>query len=284
MYYTIKNDKITVQISSLGAELMSIVKDGVEYVWQGDPTYWRGRACNLFPVCGRMIDGKYTYKGEIYEMIIHGFSRLNECEVYEQSEDRIVFTLEDNEETYKSYPFKFKFFAEFALNGDTLTVKYTATNTDNKVMYATFGGHPGFNVPLDNGSFEDYYLEFSEKCEPREIIFSDGSTVPFPIRDNQFIDLKHSLFDNDSIFMVNAADAMTLKSKISERSVTISYPGAKYMGIWHTPKSDAPFVCLEPWWGSPARAGGYADLETMQDLYAFQPGDTKSVAYDIIIK
>ena len=172
---------------------------------------------------------------------------------------------------------------EYLVTGD-FTVKYTATNTDNKVMYATFGGHPGFNVPLDNGSSEDYYLEFSEKCEPREIIFSDGSTVPFPIRDNQFIDLKHSLFDNDSIFMVNAADAMTLKSKISERSVTISYPGAKYMGIWHTPKSDAPFVCLEPWWGSPARAGGYADLETMQDLYAFQPGDTKSVAYDIIIK
>lgn len=284
MNYTIKNEILTVEISSLGAELMSIKKDGVEYVWQGDPTYWRGRAYNLFPTCGRMVEGKYTYKGKIYDMQIHGLVRYTECEVYEHTADRIVFMLESNEETRKIYPFDFKYFAEFALDGNILTTKYTAINLGSDVMFATFGGHPGFNVPLDNGNFDDYYLEFSEKCEPKEAIFTDGSTVPFPIRDNQFIDLKHSLFDNDSFFLVDAADAMTLKSKISSRSVKVSYPGAKYIGVWHAPKTDAPYVCIEPWWGSPARAGGYADFETMQDMYRFESGDTKSVSFDIIIK
>ena len=51
MNYTIKNDKITAQISDKGAELMSVIKDGVEYIWQGNPEYWSGRAYNLFPTC-----------------------------------------------------------------------------------------------------------------------------------------------------------------------------------------------------------------------------------------
>jgi galactose mutarotase-like enzyme len=52
----IENDLLRVQASSLGAELQSIVlkKDGTEYLWQGDPTYWKGRAYNLFPICGRL--------------------------------------------------------------------------------------------------------------------------------------------------------------------------------------------------------------------------------------
>ena len=43
----IKNDQLTVEISSLGAELQSI-KDanGNEYLWDGDPEYW-GRHTKL---------------------------------------------------------------------------------------------------------------------------------------------------------------------------------------------------------------------------------------------
>lgn len=284
MNYTIKNDILTVQISDNGAELMSVVKDGIEYICQGDPAYWSGRAYNLFPTCGRMYEGKYTYKGAIYDLKIHGIVRYSMCKVYEHSDTRIVFILESNDETRKIYPFEFKYFAEFILDGNKLTTKYTAVNTGNTDMYANFGGHPGFNVPLDNGNFDDYYLEFSEKCEPRKMIFANSTTVPFPIRDNKFIDLKHSLFDNDSFFLVGAADAVTLKSDKSSRSVRVNYPDMKYIGVWHAPKTDAPYVCIEPWCGSPARAGAYADLEAMQDMLRFKPNEEKSVSFDIIIK
>ena len=110
MNYTIKNNILTVEISSMGAELMSVKKDGVEYLWQGDPQYWSGRAYNLFPACGRMWEGKYICKGTTYEMKIHGIARYNECKVYEHTDDKIVFILESNEETRKIYPFDFKFF------------------------------------------------------------------------------------------------------------------------------------------------------------------------------
>ena len=50
MIYTLENDSLKVQVNSHGGELWSIqTKDGAEYLWQGDETYWKDRALNLFP-------------------------------------------------------------------------------------------------------------------------------------------------------------------------------------------------------------------------------------------
>jgi len=50
MLYTIKNGAMTVTVDSLGAQLMSITAaDGTEYLWNGDKTYWGGRAPVLCP-------------------------------------------------------------------------------------------------------------------------------------------------------------------------------------------------------------------------------------------
>ena len=39
-------------------------------------------------------------------------------------------------------------------------------------MYFGIGGHPEFNIPMEEGlSFEDYELEFSRACEPQRILF-----------------------------------------------------------------------------------------------------------------
>ena len=65
MLYTIHNDALTVTIDGLGAQLMSITAaDGTEYLWNGDPAYWAGRAPNLFPYVGRLTNDRYTYGGE----------------------------------------------------------------------------------------------------------------------------------------------------------------------------------------------------------------------------
>ena len=79
MNYIIENEALRVEIADRGAEIMSIVgkKTGFEYLWQGDATYWASRATVLFPICGRLTDGKYTYKGKEYEMVLHGFAKLH---------------------------------------------------------------------------------------------------------------------------------------------------------------------------------------------------------------
>ena len=73
---TIKNAEFTVGIKTKGAEITS-VKDnsGKEYIWQGDPQFWKDQAIVLFPVVGRLDDGKYSFGGKEYEMDIHGFAK-----------------------------------------------------------------------------------------------------------------------------------------------------------------------------------------------------------------
>lgn len=57
MIYELKNGKFTAQVDSYGAQLASLKgADGTEYLWVGDPAYWREHAPVLFPIvgpCGR---------------------------------------------------------------------------------------------------------------------------------------------------------------------------------------------------------------------------------------
>ena len=64
--YTLHNDTLTVTLDACGAVLHSIVKDGAEYLWQGDAKYWARRDANLFPYVGRLTDGQYLLDGKTY--------------------------------------------------------------------------------------------------------------------------------------------------------------------------------------------------------------------------
>ena len=288
MDYIIKNDILTVAISDLGAELMSIKKDGCEYLWQGNAAYWAGRACNLFPICGRLTNGIYTYKGETYEMMLHGFAKVSLFTVVDKSDTKITFLLKANDDTRKMYPFDFEYYVTYTLNGDTIEMKYTAKNLGDNVMYSAFGGHPGFNVPLDNGSFEDYYVEF--KCEKpaKKLLFNacytTDDTEAFPLIDGKRLNLVHSLFDDDAIFITDMCKTVTLKSDKSDRSVTVKYPDMQYLGFWHKPQTDAPYVCIEPWQSVPAYYNVVDDLETKRNLYPLNKGEERSAQIDITIK
>lgn len=101
MEHMISNGELSLSVAENGAEMMSLKKDGAEYLWQGDPEFWSGRAYNLFPICGRLTDGKYTFNGKTYEMMIHGFAKLSLFTLAEKGENFLTFTLESNEETKK---------------------------------------------------------------------------------------------------------------------------------------------------------------------------------------
>ena len=78
MIYTLKNDKLTVGISPVGAQVASAISpDGCEYIWQADPAFWGKHGPVLFPICSSLFEGKYTYKGKTYEMGKHGFAKLS---------------------------------------------------------------------------------------------------------------------------------------------------------------------------------------------------------------
>ena len=287
MNYILKNDELTVTLSDYGAEMISVKRGDCEYVWQGDETYWKGQAPLLFPICGRLINGSYLLEDKTYEMSIHGFARNSTFRTELVTETEVRFVLEANEETKAFYPFDFCLVVIYRLEGARLVTEAKIRNTGDVVMPASFGGHPGFNLPFDGeGCFEDYYLEFSEACSPDEIVmtptcFLTGGRKPIPLEDGKILRLRHSLFDVDAIFMARVASGVTLKSDRSARSVTLEYPDMPYLGIWHKPRTDAPYVCIEPWCGLPDYDGVPGDLMQKSDMFRICPDAEKKVSFSV---
>ncbi|MBQ2277799.1 MAG: aldose 1-epimerase family protein, partial [Clostridia bacterium] len=176
MLYTIENEKISVTVTDMGAEMTSLIlkETGKEYLWQADPEYWTGHAYNLFPICGRLWEGKYTYQGKTYEMNLHGFARKTAYELAEQTATTLTFRLTDSDVTYAQYPFRFELLLTYTLDGASVITTFHIENKDEKELIYAIGGHPGFNVPLADGeSFTDYTLTFSEPCAPKALCMSE---------------------------------------------------------------------------------------------------------------
>lgn len=281
MIYNIRNEELSVDIHTAGASLWSIKdKEGTEYLWQGDPKYWTDRAPNLFPYIARMTDKTYTLFGETYHMNIHGFIKTSELSVSEQGGEYLTMELRDNEETRAQYPYRFRYAVTYHLNGKALEIMYQVTNEDEKDMYFGIGGHPGFRVPLEEGlTFEDYALTFSESSQAKRVAFSPdcfvtGEGEVYPLKDGRSIPLRHELFDDDAIVLHGMPKTVELSSPKGKKGVRVSYPRMNYLGAWHKPKTDAPYVCIEPWSSLPSRKGVIEELSEQKNLVCLPAGQT----------
>lgn len=281
MLHTIQNAAMRVTIDSLGAQMMSITAaNGTEYLWGGDAAYWRNRAPNLFPYVGRLTEDAYTLRGQRYEMTCHGFASRSQFTAVVEEESRIILGLTDSEETRRIYPFAFEFSVTYELEGNTLHIIYAVENRTKGTMYFGLGGHPGFRVPLEAGKeFEDYRLEFAHPCRPSRVLLSEnymtsGQEVLYPLENGTVMPLRHDLFDDDAVILDHTDKTVTLSAPGGRRGVTLSIPQMRYLGIWHKPHSDAPYVCLEPWVSLPSRQDVVEDLSQQGDLIALEAGDT----------
>lgn len=278
MLHTIQNAYLTVTAEESGAQLCSILSaDGTEYLWQGHENYWTRRAPNLFPFVGRLNQGYYLSEGQSYQMKIHGIAPYRDFRLISNNGTKMVLELTSDEETLAQYPRQFAFRVIYELSDSTLKICYEVENRDQKTMHFGLGGHPGFNVPLAPGKkFEDYRLRFGEVVDCREVILSPDcfvtdQTRPFPMEDGCSLPLRHEMFDNDAIVLTNMASSITLETDGDGHGVTVTYPQMDYLGLWHKPHSDAPYVCIEPWCSLPSTSGVITVLEEKADLIPLEP-------------
>ncbi len=126
MNYEIKNSFIKAQIKSFGAELNSLKKcdEDFEYIWQANSKYWARHSPVLFPIVGRLKDDSYIYKNQKYSMFQHGFARDKEFELIKKEDDFIEFSLKNDEETLKNYPFLFVLNITYTLEKTKLIISY----------------------------------------------------------------------------------------------------------------------------------------------------------------
>ena len=291
MEFTLKNEKLSLTVSSLGAEMRSLqTADGTEYLWQGDPKYWGDRAPNLFPFIGRLTNNTYKYLGKVYPMTIHGFAAAKEFVAVEQSQTRLVMELRSDAALKESYPFDFSLQIGYELKDAQVDITFRVENLGENTMPFGIGGHPGFNVPLAEGEcFEDYEIEFSVPCCPDRVGFSpavymNGHDEIYPLREERFLDLRHDLFDEDAIILKNMAREVTLRSRISGRGVQVTYPDLPYLGIWHWPKTDAPYVCIEPWTSLPARQDVVEEFTCKSDMLQLPKSQVYETTWSIAVR
>lgn len=271
MLYEIKSDTLSVSVSNLGAELQSIQLDGAEYLWNGNPKYWPGRAINIFPYVARLTEGRYSYKNNSYDMNIHGFIHTSWLTAETHRKDSISFYLKSDATTRTIYPFDFLYRVSYYLEDARLNVCYEIENHGEEEMYFGLGGHPGFKVPLeDHLDFEDYVLEFPSSCQPNRVTFSPlllvTGAASYPLENGNTIKLNHHLFDDDAVILQQVPQSVTLKSNKGRRGLTVTYPDMPILGLWHAPKTDAPYICIEPLSSLPSRQGKIEDLQLQLDL------------------
>ena len=289
MLFTIQNKYMSVSVNSHGAELWSIKnKDGLEYLWQGDPAYWSDRSPNLFPYIGRMINKRYSYAGKTYTMDIHGFALASHFDLMSQSESHLVFRLCSSECTKLQYPWNFSYTISYHLQEWSLEITFGVENKDSKPMLFAVGGHPGFFVPLSkNEAFEDYRLRFVDACSPKRVVFTEDclvdTMIPYYFDENNSISLRHDLFDNDAIVLKDTGKKVILENPNGKHSVTVSFPDMEYIGFWHEVKTEAPYVCIEPWSSLPSAKGDLTIWENQKDLLTLDPGEKYENKWEISI-
>ena len=293
MEYILENSALKLTFDTLGGELRSIINknnENREYLWQGNPEFWTGRSPNLFPIVGRVKEGKYKIGDTVYEIRSpHGFVKISELEVRNHTENSITFGISSSPETLKCYPFEFDFNVIFTLDGNKFTVKYDVKNTDNKVMYFSVGAHPGFNVPINEGeNFEDYSIVFEDECTPNEVIcdncFITGDKRPYVLENNKVLPLRHNLFDNDAIILADMKSRkLTVGSEKSKSSIVVDFADFDYLGIWHKPCTEAPYICIEPWNGLPSEVTSDEELTEKPAIISLEPGKSYAAQYSVEI-
>lgn len=293
----LKSDHLQVQFQTFGGALSSIKdKDGVEYLWQGDPTYWSGQAPVLFPICGSVRNDSVVYdkedgsqvKGKIPR---HGLVRKKVFELINQTENSVTFAIEDDEEMYANYPYHFRLEITYTVTGKTVRTQYKIYNKEaEKSMPYFIGGHPGFNCPLlDDETYEDYYLEFEkpETCSvPKP--FPETGMLDFKDRsswlDNQKeLGLNYDLFSYDAVTLDELESRkVALRSRKHDKGLRLHFEEFPNLIVWST-LNKGPFIALEPWSGLSTSLEEGDRLEEKKDVRILKPGQVDHIGFDIEI-
>ena len=274
MRYTIKNQTYEALVDTLGAEVIELKKENKNILWNRDTTYWGDSALVLFPFIGRNYNDTYLYEDKEYRIGIHGFGPKSNFDVKEKSDNSILLSLKDNEETYKIYPFNFELLIKYELNKNGLDIGYKIINSSNKTMYFTTGYHPGFILEK---TLDNYHIEFPNATNPEEVCIVTkcmltGEIKPFKLNDNK-LQLSKDLFLNSARILKGVGNKAILKD-CDNTVVELEYENFENIVLWQTLNSDAPFICIEGWRGLPGTFEHIDKIEEVEDKTRLEPNQS----------
>lgn len=285
----IKNNHLTLTFSTLGAELQSIMDaDGKEYLWQADPAFWNRHSPLLFPIVCGLWEDTYRLQGKEYRLGRHGFARDTEFKVIAKGDSQVIFALHDSPETMNDYPFHFNLSVSYKLRDNKIHVVWHVENTDDKPIFFQIGGHPAFNVPgLLPGEPLKGRLKF-DNAEPIRLFGNIGGCIDKGRReqveteDGVWAFTQESFKDDAVIFDHSQIKHVELLNPNGEAEVTLDFK-TPAVGIWSPYGKEAPFVCIEPWYGIHDWAEYDGDFRDKHLMNILLPGASFMSEYVITI-
>ncbi|QJP12190.1 aldose 1-epimerase family protein [Starkeya sp. ORNL1] len=281
---TLGSDFLTVEIGALGAEMVSLRDaDGRDLLWNGDAAFWTGRAPLLFPIVGRLTNDTLIHDGVTHPMTQHGFARRRPFELMSASDSRATFRLVDDEETRKQYPFAFGLYVTYTLNEATLTIEARVHNPGVTELPASFGFHPAFRWPLPYGGGRADHIITFEKAEVVPIHRPVGGLLSAATEPNPAVGGSIKLdkvdFERDALIFTDVRSHHVVYGAPGEPGLEIAFEGMPQLGIWSKP--DAPFVCIEPWYGHASPEGFAGEFSEKPGLVQIAPGGERRFAMSV---
>lgn len=287
--FQIGNEKITIQIDSMGAELKSLkrVDTGTEYMWEGNPAFWKRTSPVLFPLVGGLKNGEYLHDGRRYPMGQHGFARDRQFQLKSQTNREIWFTLGSDEESLQEYPYEFLLELGYELQENMVIAKWKVTNPASGELHFSIGGHPAFRCPiLEDTKQTDYRIRFDTKEKVISGIIQNGlmsdEKEVYPL-ENGYLRITEHLFDRDALVIEEDQSKEVALVKPDGRVYLTVRFDAPLFGIWSPPGKNAPFICIEPWYG---RCDGINFTGTWEERKWGQrlaSGESFEASYQIIV-
>ena len=284
--FILDNDELAVRISPVGAELQSVVRDGIERMWCGDSAVWGRRAPLLFPLIGRLRDGEYELGGRRVAAPTHGFCRDRAFAVSQTSRTRVRFETASDEGTRAVYPFDFRLTVDFSLEGSAIVKTHAVENAGDIPMPFELGGHEAYATRLLAGEhMDDYFVRF-EGLDKIEMFGMDEAgilTLPkiaVPLEDGRLAKTPEQL-GIDTIVLENVpGSAATLACSKNGHSVTVEFPDFPYLGLWtKAGQNDARYLCIEPWSALPDARFSPRELAEKPGVRTLEPGESATLAY-----
>ncbi|MET3696923.1 galactose mutarotase-like enzyme [Bacillus oleivorans] len=248
-------------IPERGGIIVGFQVDGEDILYLNEETLLnpeanvRGGIPILFPICGALENGEYTYKGKTYQMKNHGFARNMAWEVVgENTEGRASITLKlsSNEVTKKVYPFDFDVLFTYQLKGRELIILQEYVNRSDEPMPMYAGFHPYFKTSKKSIVYD---LEATQYLD-----YNDMEVKPY-----QELDLS----TEKEAFLILDPKGNELSFPLEEiqKKVTMKYGEEfNYIVLWSEIGKD--FLCVEPWMGK------MGDFKTMENIPLVEPGES----------
>lgn len=256
------------------------------------------------------------YVERTFKLGQHGFARDMVFQLIDDAPDaegnpQLLYVLRSNEDTLKKFPYRFRLEIGYVLKGNAVEVIWRVMNPSREEeLKFQIGAHPAFYWPLfSNEDIEagverqDQVLAQSQQrgsfvlrgkadmAQPlrKSVITEKGCVDPVQsaevvLEAGGVLPLDTHTFDHDALIFENGqVQSVSLCGEDGKPYLTLESE-APLMGLWSPPGKNAPFVCIEPWYGRTDRVGYVDSYEEKDWIQTLAPLGVFEARYRIVLE